>query len=78
MSRRLYAHNRVRYWYAYDLDEICTLYSDTGLHVQTVRAWIKNGVKTIDGGKPALVYGHDLIAFFKRHNAKGQMRPAFR
>ncbi len=72
MSRRLYAHNRVRYWYAYDLEEICALFSDTGLHVQTVRTWIKDGLKTIDGGKPALVYGHNLIEFIKRHNAKGK------
>jgi hypothetical protein len=72
MSRRLYAHNRVRYWYAYDLEEICALFSGAGLHVQTVRAWIKGGLKTIDGGKPALVYGYDLIGFLKRHNAKGK------
>jgi hypothetical protein len=74
MSRRLYPHNRVRYWYAYDLDEICALFDHTGLHVQTVRGWIKSGLKAIDGGKPTLVYGHDLI---KRHNAKGKMAVAF-
>ena len=77
MSKRLYPHNRVRYWYAYDLDEICALFSDTGLHIQTVRAWVKNGLKTIDGGKPMLIYGYDLIAYIKSQNDKGKCETAF-
>ena len=71
MSRRLYPHNRVRYWYAYELEEICALFSDKGLHIQTVRKWIsKDGLKTVDAGKPAVVYGQNLIAFLKRHKSK--------
>ena len=77
MGKRLYPHNRIRYWYAYDLDEICALFSDTGLHIQTVRAWIKNGLKTIDAGKPALIYGHDLIDFIKAQNDKGKCQTSF-
>lgn len=78
MSKRLYPHNRVRYWYAYDLDEICTLFADTGLHIQTVRKWIvKDGLRTIDTGKPALVYGHNLIEFIKHQNDKGKCKTAF-
>lgn len=73
MSRRLYPHNRVRYWYAYELEEICSLFSDKGLHIQTVRTWInRGGLKTIDAGKPALVYGQHLINYLKRHNSKGK------
>lgn len=78
MSKRLYPHKRVRYWYAYDLDEICALFSDTGLHIQTVRKWItRDGLKTIDNGKPALIYGQHLIDFFKRQNAKGKCQTPF-
>jgi hypothetical protein len=58
----------VRYWYSYELTEICTLFSDLGLHPQTVRKWIKSGLPTIDKGKPALIYGHDLILFLKMRN----------
>ena len=77
MSKRLYPHKRVRYWYAYDIDDICTLFSDLGLHPQTVRKWIKNGLKTMDAGKPALVYGHDLIAYLKKSNNANKCKTAF-
>ncbi len=77
MSRRLYPHNRVRYWYAYDIDDICALFKDLGSHPQTVRAWIKRGLKTIDNGKPALVYGNDLIVFLKKQNASGKCKTEF-
>lgn len=77
MSRRLYPHRRVRYWYAYDIDDICALFSDFGLHPQTVRKWIKDGLKTIDAGKPALVYGYDLIAHLKKNNSANKCETAF-
>ena len=77
MSKRLYPHKRVRYWYAYDIDDICTLFSDLGLHAQTVRKWIKNGLKTIDAGKPALVYGYDLIAYLKKSNNSNKCKTSF-
>jgi len=79
MSRRLYPHNRVRYWYAYELEEICGLFSDKRLHIQTVRKWIgKDGLKTVDAGKPALVYGQQLIDFLKRHNSRNKCTTAFK
>lgn len=77
MAKRLYPHNRVRYWYAYDLDEICALFADKGLHIQTVRKWVKNGLKTIDNGKPTLIYGYDLITFLKAQNDKGRCQTPF-
>ena len=72
MSRRLYSHNRVKYWYCYDIDEICNLFSSHKLHHQTVRAWLKKGLKKIDSGKPILVYGNDLIKFLKDQNTKNK------
>jgi len=72
MSKRLYPHNRVRYWFAYDIDDICSLFSDLKLHPQTVRKWIKGDLRTMDSGKPALVYGNDLIAFLRDRNTKNK------
>ena len=78
MSKRIYPHKRVRYWYAYDIDEICALFADLGLHEQTVRKWIKkNGLETIDKGKPALVYGHNLIDHLKRNNNANKCETPF-
>ncbi len=77
MSRQLYPHKRVRYWDVYDIDDICTVFLDKKLHPQSVRKWIKNGLNTIDGGKPALVHGNDLIAFLKKQNTKNKCVTAF-
>jgi len=77
MSKRLYPHNRVRYWYAYDLDDICALFSDSRLHKQTIRKWIKGGLNTIDKGKPVLIYGNDLIAYIKARNIKNKCSTDF-
>jgi hypothetical protein len=68
MSRRLYPHNRIRYWFAYEIDEICRLYADLKLHPQTVRKWIRNGLRTIDNGKPILIFGQHLIDYLRNHN----------
>ncbi len=77
MSKRLYTHRRLRYWYTYDIDEICAVFADKGLHPQTVRGWIKAGLKTIDSGKPVLIYGNDLISFLKKRNDQNKCSTAF-
>ena len=78
MSKRIYPHRSVKYWKTYDIDEICTLFSEKGLHPQTVRKWIsKDGLKTIGLGKPALIYGNDLIAFLKERNTKRKCKTDF-
>jgi hypothetical protein len=77
MSKRLYPHRRVKYWYAYDIDDICMMFTDLGLHPQTVRKWIKNDLMTIDSGKPALVYGNDLIVFLRTRNTENKCTTEF-
>ncbi len=77
MSKRLYPHRRVKYWYVYDIEDICALYYDLGLHPQTVRTWIKNGLKTIDQSRPTLIYGNDLIKYIKAQNMKGKCKLEF-
>jgi len=77
VSRRLYPHKSVRYWYAYDIDDICSLFSNLGLHPQTVRKWVKNGLRTIGQGRPTLIYGYDLIAYLKEQNSKSKCKTEF-
>lgn len=78
MAKRLYPHDRIRYWYVYDINDICALFKDKGLHPQTVRKWIKQyGLKILDHKKPTLIYGYDLIQFIKKHNQKGKCQTEF-
>lgn len=77
MSRRLYPHKRLRYWKSYDIDEICRLFADKKLHAQTVRSWVKAGLKTIDNSRPILIYGDDLITFLKNRNDQNKCPTAF-
>lgn len=75
MSKRLYRHDNLKYWWVYDLEEIATI---MGIHVQTVRAWIKGeGLKIIDSKQPFLVYGLHLIEFIKKQNDKGKCKTPF-
>ncbi|NCO03585.1 MAG: helix-turn-helix domain-containing protein [Alphaproteobacteria bacterium] len=77
MSKRLYPHRLVRYWQTYDVDDICAVFSDLRLHPQTVRKWIKNGLKITDKGRPALIYGNDLITYLKENNNKNKCKTDF-
>ncbi len=77
MSKRLYPHAYIKYWYVYDIGDICNVYHDLGLHPQTVRAWVKDGLKTIDSGKPTLIYGYDLSNYIKTQNDKNKCKTAF-
>lgn len=75
MGKRSYPYNKVKYGRSYDKDEICALL-DT--HPQTVQAWInKQGLKTIDNKKPALVYGYDLQEFLKKYNNANKYHTEF-
>lgn len=77
MGRRIYPLRSIKYWYCYDVEEICTLYKAYRLNVQTVRAWIKQGLHTIDNGKPSLIYGHDLKQFLGKLNLSHKCSTAF-
>lgn len=77
MGKRIYPLQRIRYWYCYDIEEICSLYKDCELHPQTVRQWIKNGLPVIDSGKPALVYGSRLTQYLGKLNQSHKCKTAF-
>jgi len=68
---------RVKIHRSYTIDEIARA---TGVHKTTVRQWIKKGLPTIDGRRPALMLGSEVKRFHetlrgarKRPCAPGQM-----
>lgn len=71
MSRN-YPLKIIRYWYAYDVEEICGLYKDRKLHPRTVQGWVRTGLETIDNAKPFLVFGNTLIEFLGKRNMEGR------
>lgn len=76
MGKRIYPLQGIKYWWAYDIDEVCALYKSQGLHAQTVRSWIKKGLKAIKG-TPTLIYGNDLIVFLKKINESSKCKTEF-
>jgi hypothetical protein len=68
--RRRYPVNRIKQSYSYEPSEIAKLF---GIHRNTVRHWLKDGLVTIDGRRPILVHGAALKAFLsERQEARRQ------
>jgi len=66
--KRIYQTKIIKAWYAYEIDEICDLYSKQKLHPQTIHKWTRAGLKTIDSGRPTLIFGNDLKVFLQKNN----------
>lgn len=77
MGKRIYPLSCIKYWYCYDIDEICAMYSRCKLSDRTVYKWIKQGLKTTDKHKPLLIYGGDLKKFLGQLNESGKCQTAF-
>lgn len=53
----------------YTVEEIARLFS---AHKNTVRQWIKSGLKTLDRRRPLLVHGSELSAFLRDRKQKNK------
>lgn len=77
MVSRIYSLQPIRYWFCYTIEEVCALYKGQNLHPQTVRQWVRDGLKTTDSGKPVLIYGYDLSTFLAKMNERNKCRTQF-
>ncbi len=59
-KRRRCALNRIKTGICYEVAEIAKLF---GMHRNTVRHWLREGLKTIDDRRPLLIHGAALKAF---------------
>lgn len=66
MTRR-YNTRIIRLNYSYLLSEISELY---GVHIRTVRLWVKEGLEIVEGLYPYLVNGKNLKAFLDKKQIK--------
>jgi hypothetical protein len=51
----------------YTVEEVATLF---GIHRNTVRLWVKQGLPTSDDRRPTLILGRDLRAFLDERRSK--------
>lgn len=66
-KKRTYNTRRIRKNYAYEVDEVAELF---GLHTNSVRLWLLQGLKSTDGKRPTLVHGTDLADFLNGRQAR--------
>ena len=71
--RRRYRVNLIKETYLYDTNEIAKLF---GLHRNTVRHWIKEGLRPIDNRRPMLVHGVELKSFLTRRQKAREQKCA--
>ena len=69
MGRRHPNHRLVKIHFTYTVEQVASMF---GVHKNTVRAWLRQGLPTIDQRRPALIHGPALVAFLRdrRERAK--------
>ena len=74
MGMRLPNPGLVKLHYTYSIDEIARL---CGVHKNTVRSWLRRGLRPIDDRRPILVHGKALREFLaqQRREAKTKCPP---
>jgi hypothetical protein len=71
MATRYPNHRLVKIHRNYTVEEIASLF---GVHRNTVRAWIKHGLPTIDRKRPTMILGPDLRAFLEQRRQKNKRK----
>ncbi len=69
MGKRHHNHRLVKIHRSYTVEEITKLF---GVHKNTVRSWLKDGLATIDNKRPMMIAGHDLVEFIKKRRTKNK------
>jgi len=69
MGKRHPNHRLVKIHRSYTVEEIAKLF---GIHKNTVRRWVKDGLATVDDRRPMLILGHVLVAFLQVRRAKNK------
>jgi len=73
MPRKL-NHRLAKIHRTYTVEEVARRW---GVHRNTVRQWVKLGLRTIDGKRPMLIHGRELAEFLqaRRQQNKRKCRP---
>lgn len=69
MKRRRIDPRRAKVHRNYSVEEAARLF---GAHRNTVRAWLRAGLKTIDGARPTLILGRELRRFLNERRARSK------
>lgn len=69
MKKRHPNHRLVKIHRTYAVEEVARLF---GIHKNTVRRWVKEGLATIDDKRPTLILGHVLVAFLHARRLKNK------
>lgn len=69
MGKRHPNYRRVKIHYNYTVEEIA---GRLDVHKNTVRAWIKDGLPTIDGKRPTVILGRELSTFLQNRRSKNK------
>lgn len=71
MKKRSHNYRRIKIHRSYTVEEIASLFS---IHKNTVRVWIKEGLRTTDNKRPMLIQGRDLAAFLQARRVKNKKK----
>jgi len=69
MGKRHPNHRLVKIHRNYTVEEIAKLF---GIHKNTVRIWVKDGLDTTDDKRPMLILGHVLVEFLQARRVKNK------
>jgi hypothetical protein len=69
MKRRKIDPRRAKIHRNYTVEETARLFS---VHRNTVRAWLRSGLKAIDSTRPTLIHGSELCRFLKERRAQSK------